>query len=41
MRKLFVMMIVGGLLMSLMGCEQKAPAPDPVKRGEYLVTIGE
>jgi Cytochrome c len=40
MRKMFVMLTIAGLLMSLMGCEQKAPAPDPVKRGEYLVTIG-
>ncbi|MGH7453473.1 MAG: hypothetical protein ACRENG_19140 [bacterium] len=40
MRKMFVVMVIAGLLMSLIGCEQKAPAPNPVERGKYLVTIG-
>jgi len=40
MRKLFAMFVCGSLLMSFIDCEQKAPALDPVKRGEYLVAIG-
>jgi len=40
MRKLFAMFICGSLLMSFIGCEQKALALDPAKRGEYLVAIG-
>jgi hypothetical protein len=37
MRKLFAMLAYGSLFVSFIGCEQK---PDPVKHGEYLVTIG-
>ena len=39
MPRLFAVFVCGSLIMSFIGCEQKAPAPDPVKRGEYLVTI--
>jgi mono/diheme cytochrome c family protein len=37
---MFAVMMIGGILMSLAGCEQKASTPDPAKRGEYLVTLG-
>jgi hypothetical protein len=40
MRKMTAMLICGGLLIFMIACEQKAPAPNPVERGKYLVTIG-
>jgi mono/diheme cytochrome c family protein len=35
-----LLLAAGSLFAALIGCEQKTPAADPVKRGEYLVTIG-
>ena len=40
MRKMLIVLIGGVIMMSFTGCEPKAPAPNPVERGEYLVTIG-
>lgn len=39
MRRLILLIVMGSILIAFIGCEQKAPALDPVKRGEYLVTI--
>lgn len=33
-------LFIASVFLACIGCEQKAPAPDPVKRGEYLVIVG-
>lgn len=41
MRKIFVMIVTGGLLAALAGCEKKQSTVDnPVERGKYLITVG-
>jgi Cytochrome c len=41
MRKIFVVVVAGGLLTAFTGCEKNQPTVDnPVERGKYLVTVG-
>ncbi len=40
MQRRSAVLFIGSVLVAFIGCEQKAPASDPVKRGEYLVIIG-
>jgi hypothetical protein len=41
MQKIFVMVVTGGLLTTLTGCDRKQSTIDnPVERGKYLITVG-
>ena len=40
MQKQRAALFIGSVLVAFIGCEQKVPALEPIKRGEYLVAIG-